>query len=74
MTPHDLLKLCDDAIDGGGESIILVLPFQTTGFTPRLFKTFGPRGWLLCSATEGESTVRFDVYKVRNYLSRELAK
>lgn len=68
MTPEEMQQACKDALDDGSNYITLVLPFESSGWRPRLCKSYGPHGILLCCAKYGKSTVKFEAKKVLRFL------
>ena len=64
MTIDELKQACQNALDSGSQSVILVTA------STRLFRTKGPVGELLCENRNGARVVRFDAAKVLRYLEK----
>lgn len=66
MKLEELLAACE-----GDGVVSLRLPGPPgRGYTQRLFRTFGPRGRVLCTKPDGSSVVQFDRASTRRYLRR----
>ena len=69
MTVDEMKSNCREAIDAGLGSIILALPWNTSGDNPRMCKTWGPTGRLICGRP-GKSVVQFDAHKVLKWIEK----
>jgi hypothetical protein len=67
MTLYELKSECERIKMEGGVSIPLVLNYESRGLYPKLCKTFGPTGVLICQHP-GKTLVSFKVDKILSWL------